>query len=516
MDSRGFKNEPQIDWTIETNRVTMLEALGTVANNCGEYPFLIDGKAFRGEQKIESFDPADNRRCVGIINVPSEEQIELAGKIALQAVVPNAEKRIEILKIAASKLRDKKFELAAWIVYEVSKPWNEALAEINEAIDFCELYAIAAAAYMEKKKYQGWICAEENFIFWRSRGPTAAISTWNFPVSLSVEKIAASFAAGCPILYKPAEQSPVTGWKVVECFLESGVPENMLAYLPGRKEVGAALVKSPYISQITFTGSREVGEKIKREASRYPGKFGIKEVDAEMGGNNPIIVSTSAILDLAIKGIVESKFGFNGQKCSALQRLIVIGDRPELKQKLVEAAASLEFGHPENPRYRHTALIDKEAFSRYNTGITDLERFRQPVFKRYSLTQDNGWFVCPVIFDGVPNHRIQREIFGPALFILRTENFQEAVCIANDTDYALTAGVYTEYYSEIHYALEHLKAGNLYINRKITGAVVGRQPFGGFKYSGTGGKKVGLVERLEFFMVPVSTSINKERHGVLV
>lgn len=516
MNPLNFKNEPRIDWTIESNRIAMQKALDAVSTNCREYPVLIGGKSLRGWQKFVSFDPADIRRWIGIIDIPTPEQIETAGQLAFNAAVPKAEKRIEILKLAAAKLREKKFELAAWIVYEISKPWDEALAEINEAIDFCELYALAAAAYAEKKKYQEWIMAEENFGLWKNRGPTAAISTWNFPVSLSVEKIAASFAAGCSVLYKPAEQSPVTGYKIVELFLEAGIPPDMLAYLPGDAEVGMALVKSQYVSQITFTGSSEVGKRIKMEASCFRGLLGIKEVDAEMGGNNPIIVSTSAILDLALQGIVESKFGFNGQKCSALQRLIIVEKRPEIIAKLIEATDSLEFGHPENPRYQHTALISEEAFNRYNKEIADLEKIMRPIFKHPAALQESGWFVRPVIFENAPYSLAQKEIFGPALFIFYADNFKDAIKIANNTDYALTAGVYTEYYSEIHYAIEHLKAGNIYINRKITGAMVNRQPFGGYKHSGTGGRKVGLPERLEFFMVPVSVSINKERHGILV
>lgn len=524
-----FVNEPHVDWALESNREKMRKAL--IAAKCnfgGIYPILIDGKECEGSIAIYSADPARKNRLLGLTFNADRGHVDGAVSIARSCWSGwknlSGERRGEILFKAAEIMSDKKFKLAAFLVYEISKTWDEAVGEIEEAIDFTRLYAFAAAEYEKEIKRQPNLRCEKNYTKYISRGITAAISSWNFPFSLLVEKIASSLAAGCPILVKPAEQSPISGWHAARCFLEAGVPPGLVAYLPGGAETGKLLVELGLVTQVTFTGSKETGISIAKSAAGASFSCGFKRVDLETGGNNTMIICPSADLEKAAEDVIRSKFSFNGQKCSALQRLIIIGDFKDKRiAEFIEklSVESLKIGHPENPEVTVSALIDEDAQNSVNQKIKIFKDFSGGICFRESKSAPvkEGAFVNPIIFFNIPqplaSHEIvSEEIFGPALFVFCADNLIEAVKFANFSEFGLTAGIHSELDEEIDYFVENIKAGNIYVRRPIVGAVVDRQPFGGIKFSGMG-RKIGAPERLEFYLDEVSVSKNLLSHGML-
>ncbi|MBI2108697.1 MAG: aldehyde dehydrogenase family protein [Parcubacteria group bacterium] len=525
MSTDTFRNIAHVDWRNLENRRKMEKALHSVQASMGNFCSpIIDGKATPlTNTRIVSHDPA-SFKVVCETCESGEMLVQKAGQTAQRAfesrALHNVEKRVALLRRVAEIVCERTFEIAALIVYEVSKPWNEALAEVEEAIDFLYFYAIAAESTFSKPhENQKWIKAERNTTCFTPRGVTAAISAWNFPFALSVEKMAASIASGCPVLFKPAEQSPAVGYEAVKCFLDASIPEGYIAFLPGTRETGECLVKSNIVTQITFTGSKQAGIHIHTAAAQTPGILGPKRVDLEMGGNNPMIVCASAIHDEAIRDWVSSKFGFMGQKCSALQRGIIVGDQNEkwvkdFCSRLQHAAHSVEVGHPEDPRYTYGgALIDKDAYQRVMDVVSSLS-VQDKIASETTHETRKGFFVMPRIFTNAPPKIVSSEIFGPILFLSFSPTLPDAVQKANATEFALTAGIHTELNSEIEYFRNHIRAGNVYINRSITGALVGRQPFGGYKYSGFG-EKVGSPERILFFSNAQSVSENLLRHGTI-
>ena len=526
MNLNEFRNEPHIDWTNPDNRKRMLEALEKRKITCQKtYPIIVDGRGYITSEILSSYDPADKNRLVGVTFQPDKLLITCAEKSAEHAgqswrKLP-WEKRAEYLLKTAQIVREKKFEMAALLVYEISKTWDEALGEIEEAIDFLELYARAALKYGKDTTRQPYVQAECNLTRFRPRGTTAAISTWNFPFSLSVEKIAASLAAGCPVLFKPAEQAPIVGWHTTKYFLDAGISPELLAYLPGGKEVGNILITLPSVTQISFTGSEKVGRLIEKSALETSGKLGIKNSDLEMGGSNSLIICPSADLDEAMAGVIRSRFSFNGQKCSALQRLILVGSRDDqwIKNFISRISlGSLKIGHPENPENNLlTAVIDGAAHQRITERIQRISQKGIDTIEKADIPK-GGWFARPVVFYNLPwefygHPDIQEEVFGPVLFILNASSLDRALEIANSTRYGLTAGIYTGSTGDIDYFLEKIQAGNVYINRPIVGAMVDRQPFGGIKCSGKG-KKVGTKEHLKFYLNEMTISQNLLSRGL--
>ncbi|MBI2035955.1 MAG: aldehyde dehydrogenase family protein [Candidatus Liptonbacteria bacterium] len=522
--SENFWNEPHVDWNKESI-AAMEEGLKRARKSFGRYcPVMIDGKAMRESQElIYSFDPAYQGRVVGIAGVADAAEVEFAAEVALRAFNSWKNRKIEsiadILQKVGNIFRERKFELAPLIVFEVSKSWDEAVSEVEEAIDFIELYRESMIKFSEPVIHQPWIRSEKNYSYFIPRGITGVVKGWNFPVALPVESIVASLAAGSPALFKPAEQSPVCGMEVVRYFLDAGVPAGLIAYLPGFADTGKAIVASPLVTQITFTGSREVGMQIYETAAKNPSRFGPKRVDLELGGNNLMIVGESAIHDKVVKDIIISRFGYNGQKCSALQRLIIInqqGNEAKWVERLDEAVLSLQIGHPEDPIYRYSALIDEAARDKYLAKMKASIKIASKSVVHASGCDGNGYFVSPAIFTGIPHESklTQEEVFGPMLFVFNVKNIEDAVKLANSTDFALTAGIHTELGSEKDYFVKHCESGNKYVNRPITGSHPGRQPFGGHKFSGFG-EKVGTPERLKFFMNSESVSVNLESRGTV-
>lgn len=526
-EARGFVNEPHLDWTFKKNREDMKKTLLAVKNNFGRtYPIIIDGREYTSSPELLSFDPAREDVLLGVTYNADEKLIFKAAETALNSWEDwkklGSQKCSEILFKTAEIVSGKKFELASWLVYEISKPWDEAMGEIEETIDFLRLYASAAEEYGRKTERQPWVRSEKNYTKYASRGITAAISSWNFPFSLLVEKIASSLAAGCPALVKPAEQSPITGWLAARFFLEAGVLPGVIAYLPGGAATGKSIVGLDSVTQITFTGSKEVGLLIAKAAAESS-KFGFKRVDLETGGNNAMIVCPSADLDRALQDVIRSKFSFNGQKCSALQHLILVGRREDgWIRNFIERISieSLEIGHPENPEVTITALIDKDAKNTFNQKIQKLKEADSTLlYKEKSGIFSSGAFVNPIIFHDIPeplltHEVINEEIFGPALFVIYMPNIEMAVKLINAGEFGLTAGIHSELQEDIDYFIENIRVGNIYARRVVVGAMVDRQPFGGIKFSGMG-HKVGTAERLKFYLDEVSISKNLLSNGML-
>jgi RHH-type proline utilization regulon transcriptional repressor/proline dehydrogenase/delta 1-pyrroline-5-carboxylate dehydrogenase len=420
-----------------------------------------------------------------------------------------------VLFRAAEWMRTRRYELAALEVYEAGKPWAEADADVCEAIDFCEYYGremirLDAGGAVQSPP------GEANRMRYESRGVAAVIAPWNFPLAIPTGMTTAALVAGNAVCLKPAEQTPAIAYRLVQALEAGGLPPGVLSFLPGLGEdVGARLVEHPDVAVIAFTGSRAVGLSINEHAARVsPGQRQVKRVIAEMGGKNPIIVDTDADLDQAVPAIVNSAFGFSGQKCSALSRLIVVGDiYQSLMERLVGAASILRIGHPRAMGTEIAPLIDADAYAKVNSYV-QLGREEGRVVLQRDDVPTEGWFVGPtIVTDLAPSARLaNEEIFGPVLSVLRAADLVEALSVANDTDYALTAGVLSRSPATIRRASDQLRAGNIYVNRSITGAVVGRQPFGGFGMSGVG-SKAGGPDYLLQFLEPRVIAENTMRQG---
>ncbi len=517
-----FKNEPPIDFADEANRRKMTAALKSVRQQLGRNcPLVIGGKRIETSERIDSLDPCQKDRVVGTASVADRSHVESAVKAAIEALpawrAAGVERRADFLRRAAKIMRDRFFELAAWEVYECAKEWREATNDVCEAIDFCQYYA--ARALEMNQPLGADVPGEENRFEYISRGVAAVIAPWNFPLAILTGMTAAALVTGNTVIMKPAEQSPVTAALLMDIFSELELPPGVLSYLPGRGEVaGAALVEHPKVALIAFTGSRGVGLTINANAAEVSarGTKVVKKVIAEMGGKNAIIVDADADLDEAVLGTVKSAFGYQGQKCSACSRAVVLADVYDtFLERLVEATRSLKVGPAEDPATSVSAVIDGEALERISRFVEiGRSEGRQVLAVDTAQLAANGFYVGPHIFaDVTPEARIaQEEIFGPVLAVIRAKDFEEAIRIANGTDYALTGGVYSRSPAHLDQAARELMVGNLYLNRNITGALVGRQPFGGFKMSGIG-SKAGGDDYLLQFVLPRTITENTMRRG---
>lgn len=481
-------------------------------------PVVVGGEKRTNRDHIPSLYPADPNVVVAQAACATIEDVDEAVALSVTAGrrwdrVPSSD-RADILRRAADRLEADRLRLAALQVYEVGKNIREADADVCEAIDFLRYYAaeierLAAGARVDS--YPG----EQNRLTYRARGVCAVIAPWNFPLAIIAGMTAAALAAGNAVVMKPAEQSPACAFALYQALIAAGVPNDVLHFLPGVGEtIGAHLVRHAEVDVIAFTGSRAVGLEILREAASIrPGQRGLKKVIAEMGGKNAIIVDDDADLDEVVAGVVGSAFGFQGQKCSACSRAIIVGDSygPFVK-RLIEATASLHIGPPTDPHFKVNTVIDAESQARINATIEAATSEVELGIRRTVPT--TGYYVGPTVFVGAdPAHSLcQEEIFGPVVAVLRAPDFDSAVDIANGTAYALTGGLYSRSPAHIAAARRELAVGNLYINRKITGALVGRQPFGGFAMSGVG-SKAGGPDYLLQFMEPRCVTENTMRRG---
>jgi len=517
----AFRNEPVADFSRAEAREAMQAALVEVKGQFGKnYPPIIGGSAVETASWIASVNPSWTAQVVGRYGKTTASQAQEAVAAALGAFprwrdTEPAERAKHFFQ-ATAVMRRRRWELAAWEVYECGKPWREADADVAEAIDFCEYYARQMRELAKPR--QVYLPGEENDNFYEPRGVAVVIAPWNFPLAILCGMTAAALVTGNTVVMKPAEQSSVAGAKLMEVFLEAGIPSGVLNYLPGvGEEVGPALVSHPDAALIAFTGSRGVGLLINREAATpSAGQDHVKRVIAEMGGKNAIIVDDDADLDEAVHGVAHSAFGYQGQKCSACSRVIVIGPLYEpFLARLIEATRSLKIAPADDPGCTIGPVIDEEARQRILGYIAKgKEECRLAYAGDLGALEAQGFFVAPHIFAEVaPTATIaQEEIFGPVLAVLRAADLDEALRIANGVPYALTGGLYSRSPENIRCVKREFRVGNLYINRKITGALVHRQPFGGFKLSGTG-TKAGGPDYLLQFMVPRTITENTMRRG---
>lgn len=517
-----FKNHPPVDFADEANRAAMREALQKVMAELGrDYPLVIGDRQVATDARLDSIDPSFKNRIVGSVSFASKSHVDGAVNAAKEALVSwrteAVEKRAEIIRHAAQLMREQFFELAALEVYECGKGWREATNDVCEAIDFCDYYASCAIALAQPDGSD--VPGEENRFEYLPRGVTAVIAPWNFPLAILTGMTTAALATGNTVVMKPAEQSSVVAARFMQILQDAGLPPGVANYLPGKGEVaGAALVEHPDVALIVFTGSREVGLAINRRAAEVSatGIGHVKRVIAEMGGKNAIIVDSDADLDEAVLGTVKSAFGFQGQKCSACSRVIVLDDVYDaFLGRLVEATRSLEVGPAEYPSTSVGPVIDEAALAKVHEYIAiGQQAGRAALAIEVAELATQGFFVGPHIYADVsPSSRLaQEEIFGPVLAVIRAENLDAALQIANGTDFALTGGFYSRSPAHLERARREMIVGNLYLNRTITGAIVGRQPFGGFKMSGIG-SKAGGPDYLLQFVVPRTITENTMRRG---
>ena len=513
-----FQNAPDTDYADIDKRTAAEQALDKVKQELGKtYLPLINGEYIETSSYVDSINPSRKTELIGKVGQISVEQAETAMKAA-QAAFQNwkatpVKTRAEILRKAADIMEQRRHELNAWICLEVGKIIPQADGEVTEAIDFCRYYASEMERLATGINYD--IAGENNRYFYQPKGIAVVISPWNFPLAIATGMTVAALVTGNCTLLKPAATSSVIAAKITEILVEAGIPSGVLQYVPGKgSEIGTYLVEHKETHVIAFTGSREVGCQIYAEAAKLkPGQKHLKRVIAEMGGKNAIIVDESADLDQAVVGVVQSAFGYSGQKCSACSRVIVAATvHDAFLARLVEATKSLNIGATDDPSIQMGPVIDSSARDRILEYIATGKEQSQQALEM--SVPEGGYYVSPTIFrDVMPDHTIaQEEIFGPVLAVIKSNSFDEALAIANGTDYALTGGLYSRTPSHIEQASRDLEVGNLYINRNTTGAIVARQPFGGFKLSGVGSKAGGSDYLLQFLDPRVVTE-NIQRQG---
>jgi RHH-type proline utilization regulon transcriptional repressor/proline dehydrogenase/delta 1-pyrroline-5-carboxylate dehydrogenase len=517
-----YEPEPLSEWRRASERAEFAVAVDHVAGGLGgDVPALIDGEWVRTSATLPSVDPAAPATLVATSASCGVDEANAAVAAAVRAAegwrrTPVAE-RAAVLFRAAEWLRFRRGQIAALQCFEAGKPWDQADGDVCEAIDFCEYYGRemlrldgAGAALVQSPP------GETNRLGYQGKGVTVVIAPWNFPLAIPTGMTVAALVAGNPVILKPAEQTPAVARYLIEALVAGGAPRGVVQFLPGDGEVvGAALVEHPEVAVIAFTGSRAVGLSIVEQAAvTRPGQRHVKRVVAEMGGKNPLIIDADADPDQAVPAAAYSAFGFAGQKCSAASRLIVLDAvYDQVVERLVGATRELVLGHPRQPAVQVGPLIDEDAHKRVLRWVE-----RAPTMGTVRLQRDDipdqGFFVGPTIVE-VPDPRAaiaRDEIFGPVLAVLRARDLDEAIGLANDTDYALTAGIFSRSPAAIRRAAAELRAGNVYVNRHITGAVVGRQPFGGYGMSGVG-SKAGGPDYLHQFLDPRVVTENTLRQG---
>jgi len=515
-----YENAPLVNFVYPENQERMHAALLHVRSQLGQkYPLVIDGEKVWTDKTIASINPSAPDEVVGHVAEAGIPEAERAVRAARQAFEKWSrtpfETRARLLERAADIMQRRRYDLSALEVYEVGKAWAEADGDIREAMDFCLFYA-QQMRLIGRPRLTQHVLGEESYQHYWPRGVALVIAPWNFPMAILTGMVSAALVTGNTVIMKPAEPAAVIGAMLMEIFEEAGIPPGVLNFLPGKGSVmGAHLVDHKDVDVIAFTGSREVGLRIWESAGKTrEGQRELKRVICEMGGKNAIIIDSDADLDEAIVDTIYSAFGYQGQKCSACSRLIVLEENyPRVMERLLSAAASLRVGNPEEPGITVGPVIDKTAYERIKEYIEIGKGEARLAFQRQDVPE-KGFFIPPTIFTNVhPDTRIAcEEIFGPVLSVIRVRDLDDAIYVANNTDYALTSGFFSRSPANIERAKAEIVAGNVYINRSCTGAVVGRHPFGGFKMSG-GGTKAGGGDYLLNFLVPRVVTENIMRHG---
>ena len=515
-----FVNDPMMDFTIPANRARFVDAIAGVRARFGQtVPLYIGGKDVTTSEVIPTTNPAKPSEIVANMCQAGRAEIDAALAAADKAFltwrdVPAAE-RAEYLIRAASIARRKAFELSAWQVVEVGKQWDQAYHDVTEGIDFLEYYA-REMMRLSVPRRMGRAPGEHNHLFYQPKGITAVIAPWNFPFAIAIGMAAAAIVAGNPVIFKPSSIASRIGYNLAELFREAGLPDGVFNFCPGRSSVmGDYLVEHPKVSMICFTGSMDVGLHIQEKAAKVQaGQQQCKRVIAEMGGKNAIIIDDDADLDEAVLQVLYSAFGFQGQKCSACSRVIVLDEiYDRFTDRLAKAANAIKIGPSEDPANYMGPVADASLQRNINEYIKIAEQEGKILVKRTDIPSE-GCYVPLTIVEGIrPEHRIaQEEIFGPVLAVMRAKSFDEALDIANSTQFALTGAVFSRSPEHLEKARKEFRVGNLYLNRGSTGALVERQPFGGFKMSGVG-SKTGGPDYLLQFMDPRVVTENTMRRG---
>lgn len=492
----------------------MREALTRVADQLGqEYDLVIGGRRIRTQEKIRSLNPARPDQIVGVHQKAGAEHAELAMRAALDAYrswrIAPVEERASLLFNAADLLRQRKFDFCAWMTYEIGKNWGEADAEIGEAIDFLEFYAREAlrlAASTTAIQFPG----ERNELHYIPLGVGAVIPPWNFPLAIMAGMTVAAVVTGNTVILKPSSDTPTIAARFFNLLEEAGMPPGVVNFCPGSGATfGNAIVEHPMTRFIAFTGSKEVGLDIHARAARsQPGQLWIKRTILEMGGKDSIIVESDCDLEAAVTGVMQSAFGFSGQKCSACSRAIVEDQIYDIfVDRLRERARLLQVGDPRSNCYIGP-VANKSAYESILRYIEVGKQEGRLIAGGHAVeTPEAGYFISPTIFSDIaPTARLaQEEIFGPVLAVIRSRGFEHALEIANNTEFGLTGSIYSSARDKLSRARRDFHVGNLYFNRKCTGAMVGAHPFGGFNMSGTD-SKAGGADYLYLFTQAKSVS----------
>ena len=516
-----FSNEPILELRRRAARDSLLDALAELdARLPLSVPVMVGGDA-GAATGLESTDPGAPSRLVAEAGAAGADEARAAVGAAERGFrdwgARSAGERAEVLRGAGARLRGRRLELAALQVRECAKPWPEADADVCEAIDFLEYYAREAIA-LERGPELLQVPGERNSMRHAPRGVAAVIAPWNFPLAIATGMTAAALAAGNAAVLKPAEQSPASALMLVEALHGAGVPADALALLPGLGEAGAALVRDPRVHVIAFTGSGAVGLEILRAAAAMPdGQPHVKRVVSEMGGKNCVIVDSDADLDEVVPAVVHSAYGFAGQKCSAAARVLVheaVADK--LVERLAGAVEVLTVGQADRFDTEVPPVIEREAQERV-LRYGKLAAAQGQIAARREDVPREGWFCPPTLASGLPpdSEVLNEEIFGPLLAVESVASVEAACERVDELPFALTGGLFSRSPATVEYVSRRTPVGNLYVNREITGAMVGRQPFGGNRRSGSGSKAGGPGYVLQFTEPRVVTE-NTMRHGLVV
>lgn len=500
MKVEPFKNTAFTDFSKPENRQAMSEAVQQVRGQLGQtYDIVIGGENIQCEEQFESLNPSRREEVVGIFQKGTAQLVEQAIAAADRAFIEwsrrPAEERVEYMLKVSSIMKERRLELAAWMVIEVGKSWVEADADVAEAIDFCEFYSremLRLAAPQQLVEIE----SEENALEYIPLGVGVIIPPWNFPLAILSGMTFAAVVTGNTVIMKPSSDSPTIAAKLMEIFQEVGYPPGVINFLTGSgAEIGDGLVQHPRTRFVSFTGSKEVGLRINELAAKHQsGQIWIKRVVAEMGGKDAIVVDSESDLDDAAAGVVASAFGYQGQKCSACSRAIVVESvYDEFLEKILERTrTTIVEGNVEEGDVNFGPVINQRAQESIQNYIQVGKKEGRLVLGGEEGSSE-GYFVPPTIIADIDSHATiaQEEIFGPVLAVIKAADYDEAIKVANDTEYGLTGAVYTQNPEKIDKAKREFHVGNLYINRKCTGALVGVHPFGGFNMSGTDSKAGG-------------------------
>jgi RHH-type proline utilization regulon transcriptional repressor/proline dehydrogenase/delta 1-pyrroline-5-carboxylate dehydrogenase len=519
----AWLGEPMSDFSKTAEQERMAQAIKSVRAKLGKrYPILLGAREIEGNGQFTVSNPTHPNEVVGLVAQAGLDEanraVQLAGEAQMRWARTSVSERVACLRKAAQLMREMRYELAAWETIEVGKTWREADADVVEAIDYLEYYSQRMEELADGKALIQ-VPGERNTYRYFPRGIAVVISPWNFPAAILSGMASAALICGNAVILKPARSASVIAAHIARILRSCCMPEAIVQYLPGSgEEIGSLLARHPSTHVLLFTGSRAVGVSMIQAAAQVaPAQRFIKHVVMEMGGKNAIIVDADADLDAAISGVVRSAFGYGGQKCSAASRVIIheaVYDR--FVKRLVASVDALIVGDPEDPDTDIGPLIDEAAKRRLSQAIAHAREVATVAYEYpASRIPQDGHFIGPtVVTDVSPKDWLaQEELFGPLLCVFRAKGFDDALALANDTDYALTGGVYSRAPSHLERAASAFDVGNLYLNRPITGAVVGRQPFGGHRLSGLG-IKAGGPDYLLQQLIPKTICENTTRHGM--